>query len=284
MPRFVEILDNASGVTVPQMSQLIDPTVTQARALLNRPYAAPELPALLGSGIIGTPAVADASAAGLIPDWRTSLPEETSAFVPNLYDQGGSDVSADTTDYSPVGSGGFDASVAGVGQGVNLDMVDVGFALSNPSKAAQFLSPTLSAIGEHLVGPAILDQQIGAMGDVDDAIMAYSPQEGVNLVSDIHGNVVTVTTPQMVAEYDRATFGTHDPSDSVADMSADVGYSEETDPSLVGDNYTGRSNNWNSWGGSDSSGYGGTVSDSSGGAVGDSYGSSVGYGGESSFY
>ena len=237
--------------------ELLDPTVVQARDILAQPMMQPEVPALLGSGLINAPA-GQLGAAPLIPDTYRDImmveqPVATAGQDSDSALETGP-VLGSSPQTTPL-SGQFDASTVGLGQGADPNMVELGFALANTP------SPLLS-----LAGNVLLGQQLTAYGNVDDALAAYSDLPGgVATVSDAKGNMYTLTTPELVAEYDLATFGEdYIDSDTTAPMTDEdidawademenyssqfMGSLDDDDDSGIGTTFSGGDSWGDSWG------------------------------------
>jgi hypothetical protein len=91
------------------------------------------------------------------------------------------------------------------GQGISSTMTDIGQALSSYGEM-----PYLpGGLGMKVIGNIITGQQAEAMGDAAEKLrtIQQNPLPGTQTISDVNGNVYTVSNPQTIEQADRDMFG-----------------------------------------------------------------------------
>lgn len=121
---------------------------------------------------------------------------------------------------TPSGGGVPGQGVSSLAQGLGLGLMAYG---SNP------LMPF--GLPASLIGKALVDQQIGAMGKAQSEMENMLSVPGITVISDENGNIIGVSSPQSVAAADVANFGT---SQSAGEENVSTGMADIAESGAAG--------------------------------------------------
>ena len=138
-----------------------------------------------------------------------TAPTATTAPAANT-EPGGDSVGFDG---GPGGGGNTDGSSKGGGQGISNSAISAGlaamsFGQSTLGKGISAILGVPASTAANVVGPAVVDDQLGKLGAAVDALSNANTQGGqVATVSDKSGNISTVSNQSLTDDFDLANFG-----------------------------------------------------------------------------